>query len=325
MLPFESVKREILVKKEADSSDKYGCQPEKRKVEDLLNNGIININKPSGPTSHQVSAYVRDILKVKKAGHSGTLDPKVTGVLPIAVGRATKVTRSLLTAGKEYIALMHIHDSIPEEKIRKTINEFIGRIKQLPPLRSAVKREVRERDIYYIEILEISDQDVLFKVGCQAGTYIRKLIDDIGKKLGTGAHMAELRRTKAGPFDESTIVSLQDLKDAMEFYKKGDDSEIRNVIQPIENAVKHLPKIWILDTTVDAVCHGASLNVPGISKLESGIKKDDYVAIMTLKNELVAIGKAKMTSEEILKEKKGLAAILERVFMEPGTYPKIAK
>lgn len=324
-LPFENLKREIIIKKESATSDKFGLSPEKRSIRQIIEYGIININKPSGPTSHQVSAYVRDILKIKKAGHSGTLDPKVTGVLPIALGKATKATQYLLTAGKEYVALMHIHDSVPEEKIRKTVSEFIGKITQLPPLRSAVKREYRERDVYYLEILEIDDQDVLFKVGCQAGTYIRRLIDDIGKRLGTGAHMAELRRTKAGPFDESTSITLQDLRDAFVFYEKGDETELKKIIQPVENAVAHLPKIWVFDTTVDSLCHGASLNLPGISKLESGIKINDYVAIMTLKNELIAIGKAKMTSEEMEKKEKGLAVVLERVFMEPGIYPKINK
>ena len=137
--------------------------------------------------------------------------------------------------------------------------------------------------------------------------------------------MAELRRTKAGPFDESTSITLQDLKDAVVFYEKGDETELRKAIQPVENAVSHLPKVWVLDTTVDSLCHGASLNLPGISKLESGIKINDYVAIMTLKNELVAIGRAKMTSEDMKKKEKGLAIVLERVFMDPGVYPKINK
>ena len=295
-------------------------------VDEMIDLGIANINKPKGPTSHQVSAYVQKILKIKKSGHSGTLDPKVTGVLPTAFGRGTRVVQTLLTAGKEYVCLMHLHKEVPEGKIRNTIKEFVGKIKQLPPLRSAVKRQERTREVYYIKILEIIEKDVLMVVGCQAGTYIRKLCHDIGKKLGVGAHMAELIRTKAGPFTGNDIVTLQDIADAYWYWKnENNEKYIRKCIQPIENAVSHLPKIFVLDTTVDTLCHGADLNVPGISIAESGIKVDEKVAIMTLKEELVAIGTAKMISKDMAKKEKGLAATTDKVFMLPGTYPKIQK
>lgn len=186
----------------------------------------------------------------------------------------------------------------------------------MPPLRSAVKRVERERTIYYIDLLEIDGQDVLFKVGCQAGTYIRKLCYDIGKKLGVGAHMAELRRTKVGNLDESLAVSLQDLSDAYAFWKEGDETEIKKMILPMEKAVEHLQKIVVLDSAVDALCHGAKLNVPGIAKLDGGILKGDYIAVMTLKGELIMTGIAQMSSLEIEKKDKGVAVKAERVFME---------
>ena len=214
LLPFEEVKRDILVKREAETSPKFGCKPEDRTAEQLLNLGIINIDKPKGPTSHQVSAYVQKILDSCKGGHSGTLDPKVTGVLPTAVGKATRIVQALLVAGKEYVCLMHVHKELPQDQIFKVMKEFTGKITQLPPVKSAVKRQWRERSVYYIDVLDIVGQDVLFIIGCQAGTYIRKICHDIGKSLGCGAHMAELRRTKAGPFSESTLVSLHDLTDA---------------------------------------------------------------------------------------------------------------
>ena len=163
--------------------------------------------------------YVKKILKLDKAGHSGTLDPGVSGVLPIALQDSTKIVQVLLPAGKEYVALAHFHQESSEEEKRKVFEKFIGKIRQLPPVKSAVKREERERSIYYIDVLEIDGKDVLFKVGCQGGTYIRKLIHDMGKELG-GAHMAELRRTKAGPFNESQLVSLHELSDALYFYKE---------------------------------------------------------------------------------------------------------
>ncbi len=325
-LPFEEIPRTILVKKEAKTSDKFGCLPEQRPAEKLLDTGIVNIDKPAGPTSHQVSAYVKQILKLNKAGHSGTLDPNVTGVLAVALGKSTKIVQALLTAGKEYVCIMHLHNEVPEGKIRNVLTQFLGAIKQLPPLKSAVKRQVRERIIYYLDILEIDGRDVLFRVGCEAGTYIRKLCTDIGKKIGTNAHMAELRRTKAGPFNESTLSSLQELHDAYIFWKEDkNEAPLRKCIQSIEHAVAHLPKIWVTDYTVEPLCHGAALNVPGIAKLESDAQPEDVVAIMSLKNELIALGTLKMSSEDIMQKEKGVVALIDAVFMEPGTYPKMQK
>jgi H/ACA ribonucleoprotein complex subunit 4 len=324
MLPFESVKRSVLVKRPGDTSPKFGANPHERSVSELINYGIINIDKPKGPTSHQVSDYAKKVLGIQKAGHSGTLDPKVTGVLPVALGRGTRIVQGLLIAGKEYVALMHVHKLVPEERIRKVGQEFTGSIRQLPPVKSNVKRQMRTRNIYYLEIIEIDGQDVLFRAGTQAGTYIRKLIHDMGQRLGCGAHMAELRRTKAGPFDESTLVTLQDIADSLHIFREeGNEKYIRKVIQPLENGCSHLPKIWIHDTTVDSLCHGASLKVPGISKLHSGIAKGDLIAIMSLKDEIVALGNARMSSEEIMSEDRGIAASTDKVFMLPGVYPKI--
>ncbi|MEA3429988.1 MAG: RNA-guided pseudouridylation complex pseudouridine synthase subunit Cbf5 [Nanoarchaeota archaeon] len=326
-LPFERIKREVFTRQQAKTSPKFGKAPENRTTEEILDYGIINVDKPKGPTSHQVSAYVKHILGIKKSGHSGTLDPKVTGVLPVAMGRGTRIVQALLPAGKEYIAIMHLHKLIDEETVKKVIKEhFIGKIKQLPPIKSAVKRQWRYRKIYYLEILEQTDQDVLMIIGCQAGTYIRKLMHDIGQKLGTGAHMAELRRSKAGPFNETSLSSLTDLKDAFWFYKnKGTDKWLKKIIQPIENGVRHLPKIWVLDTTVDSLCHGANLHVPGVVSVESDIQIDELVAIMSLKNELICIGKVKMISKDMIKKSKGLAVKTSKVFMLRGTYPRVEK
>ena len=322
LLPFEKIKRKILVKTEFKTDSKLGCKPEERKTEEIINYGVININKCQGPTSHQVSDFVQKILHINKSGHSGTLDPHVHGVLPVAVGRATRIVQILLKSGKEYVGVMHLHKDVQETKLKETIKRnFTGKIKQVPPLKSSVKRVKREREIYYFDILEKDGQDVLFVVGCEAGTYIRKLIHDLGQKLKVGAHMQELRRTKAGPFNEETLFTLQDLTDAYHFYKKeSNDKFLRKIIQPVENAIEHLPKIWGFDTTIDTLCHGADLNIPGISKLNDEIYKDDAVAIMTLKDELIALGKATLNSKEIVRKDKGLAVKTEKVFMEPETY-----
>ncbi|MEK6934914.1 MAG: RNA-guided pseudouridylation complex pseudouridine synthase subunit Cbf5, partial [Nanoarchaeota archaeon] len=211
----------------------------------------------------------------------------MTGCLPIALDRATRIVQVLLKSGKEYVCLMYLHDKTIESKIHKIMKGFVGKIKQIPPVRSAVKRQERIREIYYIDIIEIDRQDVLFRVGCEAGTYIRKLVHDVGKEISMGAHMKQLVRTKVGSFTDKDMISLHDLKDAYEFYKEGNEKEIKKIIKPFEDAVEHLPKIWVLDSTVNPLCHGADLYVVGISKLNDKINKGDFVAIFTLKNELI--------------------------------------
>jgi len=323
-LPFENRKQQILVKKDSITDEKLGCIPEKRSADTIIDYGIVNLNKPKGPTSHMVSGYVQKILGLSKAGHSGTLDPGVTGVLPVALGRATRIVQTMLNAGKEYVCIMHIHKPVAEDEARKIINTFVGKITQLPPVRSAVVRQMRERTIYYLEILEIKGQDILFRVGCQAGTYIRKLCHDIGYKLKVGAHMAELIRTKAGPFMFDEMTTLQDLEDALWYWKnKQNDKFLKHCIKPVEAGVEHLPKIWVHDSAVDSICHGASLNAPGVSKLTDDILAESDIAIMSLKNELVALAKAKKNSNEIIKLEKGTVAITSKVFMQPNTYQKI--
>ncbi len=319
-LPSE-VERKVKVKYEnAPTDEAKGCHPEKRSVELLLDYGVINLNKPKGPTSHLVSDHVKKILHVEKAGHGGTLDPGVTGVLPIAIGRATRVIQTILKGGKEYVAIMHLHDEVSEDKLRDAVKKFVGEIDQMPPVKSAVVRRVRTRKIYYIDILEIKEQDVLMKVGCEAGTYVRKLCFDIGRKLKVGANMSELVRTKAGPFNDKDWVTLQDLEDSYYFWKEEkNDAEIRRCIKPFEAAVNHLPKIWVHDSAVNPLCHGSSLKVPGIVKLHDFNVKS-LVAIMSLKDELIGIGQAEMTSKAILKEEKGIAVNMEKVFMPTGVY-----
>ncbi len=325
MLPYQQVKREILVRRKAETSPQYGCPPEQRQTEKLLDYGVVCINKPAGPTSHQTVDFVKQILQISKAGHSGTLDPGVTGVLVVALGKCTRVVDVLLKSGKEYVCLMRIHSDIDEQTIRKHVAQYIGKIEQLPPKKSAVKRQWRTREIYYLEILEINGRDVLFRVGCQAGTYIRKLCTDLGFSMGTKAHMQELVRTKVGHFTDENWVSLHDLKDAYEEWKEGDDTPLRKCIEPIENAVAFIPKVWVIDTAVDSLCHGAFLSTPGIVKLESGIEVGDTVALLTLKNELLGLGVAKMNAQNMLRQQKGYAVADMRIFLDRGTYPKFVK
>lgn len=326
LLPFEQTKRTVLVKREAETDPQFGCAPEKRTTEQLLDYGVVNLNKPKGPTSHMVSDYVQRILRIDKAGHGGSLDPAVTGVLPVALGRATRVVQALLPAGKEYVCIMRLHDDVPLDKLNAAIKKFTGTITQLPPVKSAVVRKERERTIYYFDVLEIEGREILFKLGCQAGTYVRKVCHDIGQMLGCGAHMQELVRTKAGPFSDADWVSLQDLEDGYALWKEdGNDKFLRSLIKPVEFGVSHLPKVWVYDSAVDSLCHGASLNLPGVIRLESHIAIGSVVAVMTLKDELVALGEALMTDAQMMKDAKGTCVKISKVFMLEGTYPKMKR
>jgi H/ACA ribonucleoprotein complex subunit 4 len=315
------------VKRNGKTDPAYGTPPEKRSLKMHMSLGAINLDKTSGPTSHEVAAWVKRILEVDKAGHSGTLDPNVTGILPVLLGDATRIMDILLLAGKEYICLMHVHKPLPKKRIMEVCQEFMGPIFQKPPLKSSVVKELRVRTIYYLDVLEIEEQHVLMRVGCQAGTYIRKLCFDIGLALGTGANMEELRRTRAGPFrEDETLVTLHQLMDAQVAWKEtGDESGLRRVILPVEAALRHLPRLVIADNAVDAICHGAPLAAPGLLHLETDINKGDDVALFTLKGEAVGIARADMNSKEMLASKTGIVALTERVIMQPSTYPKAWK
>ena len=325
ILPSDE-KRKRFLKAQAKSNENYGVAPQKRTVKDLLNNGIIILDKPNGPTSHQVDAWIRNILEVEKVGHGGTLDPNATGVLPVAIGSAAKSLQFLLTAGKEYVGIMKLHKDVDEKRISDVMKSFIGEIEQFPPIRSAVKRVRRKRRIYYLDVIQVKGRGVLFRVGCESGTYVRTLCVDAGKKLGCGANLAELRRTRVGHLKEEDSVILQDLKDAYEFFKKdGDEDVIRSVIHPIEKLFDHLPKIIIRDSAVDAICHGANLAVPGVVEVDSDIKKGKNAAIFTLKGEAVAIGNSLMSTEDIIQKDTGICTNIDRVVLKKGTYPSIWK
>ena len=251
----------------------------------------------------------------------------VTGVLPTALESATKAIQILLLTGKEYVCIMRLHSEVPKDDVQRVLTEFVGDIYQRPPLRSSVRRVIRIRTIYYIKVLEITDALVLFRVGCQAGTYIRKLCHDVGQALGTGAHMNELRRTRTGPFTENDmLVSLYDLRYASTVFKeKGDETYLRQVIQPIERSLAITPKLWIRDSAVNAICHGADLAIPGVLKLESGIKPGDMTAILTQKGEVVALAEAQMSTDNILNQNRGIAVKTKRVIMDQDTYPTLWK
>ncbi len=315
---------QLLVKSQESSSPDYGCKPQDRTIEALLKYGVVNLDKPSGPTSHEVVSWLRKIVGITNAGHGGTLDPKVTGVLPCALGKATRVLSALLSAGKEYVGIMTLHSPQPKKKIEKAFKTFTGKLYQRPPIKSSVVRRLRVREVYYNEVLEVDNRNqVLFRIGCEAGTYVRKFCFDLGEALCSGAHMLELRRTRVGNFrEENDLFTLQDLKDAFTFYQEeGEEYYIRRVILPMERMVDHVPKIFVRDTAVDALAHGAALAAAGVCFIDARIKSGMQVALMTLKKELIGFGQANKSAMEIYKAKSGIVAKTKKIFMERGIYP----
>src|SRR3989454_5066831 len=316
---------ELIVLHEPPES-RHGRRPEDRPIQEMLRLGVFVADKPQGPSSHQVSAWVRDMLGLSKAGHSGTLDPRVTGVLPIALETATRAVDAMLEGDKEYVGVLQLHQDVDEARVRGMMERFTGEVYQTPPVRSAVKRERRTRWIYELEPLEFDGRLSLFRTRCESGTYIRTLCNDIGEALGVGGHMLDLRRTRTATFPENEAHSLLDLKDAVVTWTdEGDEKGLRQFVQPMESLLRHLPQIVVKDTAVDAICHGSNLAVPGVTKLSPGIKRGDLLAILTAKGEGGALANATLTSDEIVIAKSGIAADSKRVLMDPGTYPKLWK
>lgn len=305
-------------------NDLYGIYYDKRSIEQLLNYGFILLDKPNGPTSHETVAWIKKILNVPKAGHSGTLDPQVSGILPIGFGEATKALIVLLLGPKEYHALGRLHSLPPTKKLDEVLKLLTGKIYQRPPQRSSVSRQTRVRTIYEIEVIEQKERLLLLRILCEAGTYIRKIFYDMGEILGPGATMIELRRTRVGQFNEdSNLVKMHDLVDAYALWKeKNDESKLRRMLMPIEYCLSEIKSVVIRDSAVDALCHGAQLAIPGILEISYGLKKGDLVGVYTQKGEIVALAEAIMSEDEIIENTKGFAFQIKRIIMAPNTYPK---
>ncbi|MEK6925746.1 MAG: RNA-guided pseudouridylation complex pseudouridine synthase subunit Cbf5 [Nanoarchaeota archaeon] len=251
-----------------------------KSIKELLEFGIINIDKPSGPTSFDVSEFVMKKLGLRKTSHFGTLDPQVTGVLPIALNRACKLTGFFLGEDKEYVGIMRIHGEVSIDKIKEIIKgKFTGVITQKPPVKSRVKRQERQREIKSFEILEQDGKDFLFRSNVQGGTYIRKLIDDLGKHIG-GAHMLELRRIRAGIFKEKTIINLYDFEKAVDEYKKGDEKLLRDIIIPAEIVSEVYQVIEIKKDFVEKILHGSPIHSHFLDKKEN-LEADKIICVFS--------------------------------------------
>lgn len=267
--------------------------PGERSIPALLSFGVVNLDKPPGPSSHQIATWVNDLLsdaladeqggnrstevsengdrstEISGVAHTGTLDPKVTGCLPLLLGEATRAAQVFADSHKEYVAVLELHGPIPAD-FEETLATFETEIYQKPPRKSAVRRKLRTREIFALKALEREDRRVLLRIECEAGTYVRKLCHDLGLALGTGAHMGDLRRTETGQFDDSTLVTMEDLTDALAFWvEDGEETPLREIVQPAEAALTTLPRITIAPSAAREVAHGAPVYAPGVIEAES--------------------------------------------------------
>lgn len=309
-----------LTREQDTTISKWGEYPHERDVEDALKRSLVILDKPDGPTSHQYVTWVKKLFGVK-TGHSGTLDPNATGVLPVGLGYSVRVVDLLHVTSKEYVAAMRFHGNVDEEEVERIVQEYEGEVYQTPPVRSNVKRERRKREIHDIEILDHKGRDYLLRVECQSGTYIRTLCKDIGKSIGVGGNMIQLRRTMAGGFKEDESYHLQEVKDAYETWRNGEGSKFRDMLVPYEKALDLYPGIKVKDTAAGAVLEGADLAVPGILEMD-GFEAGETVSIFSSKKEGLAVGKALMDAEEIVEDDGGMAVQTSRVFHPTGKYPK---
>ncbi|NXQ62371.1 DKC1 protein, partial [Anthoscopus minutus] len=304
-----------------------GANPLKREISDYVRSGFINLDKPSNPSSHEVVAWIRRILRVEKTGHSGTLDPKVTGCLIVCIERATRLVKSQQSAGKEYVGIVRLHSAIQSEAhLARAIETLTGALFQRPPLIAAVKRQLRVRTIYESKLVEYDPERRLgiFWVSCEAGTYIRTLCVHLGLLLGVGGQMQELRRVRSGILGETdNMVTMHDVLDAQWQYDNNkDDSYLRRVILPLEKLLTSHKRLVMKDSAVNAICYGAKIMLPGVLRYEDGIELNQEIVVITTKGEAICIAIALMTTAVISTCDHGIVAKIKRVIMERDTYPR---
>ncbi|KDE60441.1 pseudouridine synthase [Halostagnicola sp. A56] len=295
--------------------------PDDRSPTELLSFGVVNLDKPPGPSSHQVSGWLRDAVadsleradaetSIDRAAHAGTLDPKVTGCLPVMLGDATRLAQAFLEGQKEYVAVLETHAPVPSD-VESVIEEFEGPIYQKPPRKSAVSRRLRVRELYDLEVLETADRQVLLRIRCESGTYVRKLCHDIGLALGTGGHMGHLRRTATEPFDDGTLCTAEEFVDALAFWLEDDDPEpLFELVGPGERILEDIPSVVIADSAAREVAEGAPVYAPGVLEVPDA-DRGSLVACYTRNGAAVCLG----TLVGDATSKTGTVVELERVLV----------
>ncbi|CAN1256353.1 H/ACA ribonucleoprotein complex subunit 4 [Linum perenne] len=304
-----------------------GYSPLKRPLAEYIRYGVMNLDKPANPSSHEVVAWIKRILRSEKTGHSGTLDPKVTGNLIVCIDRATRLVKSQQGAGKEYVCVARLHDKVPDvAKVGRALETLTGAVFQRPPLISAVKRQLRIRTVYESKLLEydVDRHLVVFWISCEAGTYVRTMCVHLGLVLGVGAHMQELRRVRSGILGEKdNMVTMHDVMDAQWAYDNyRDESYLRRVIMPLEVLLTSYKRLVVKDSAVNAICYGAKLMIPGLLRFENDVEVGEEVVLMTTKGEAIALGIAEMTTAVMATCDHGIVAKIKRVVMDRDTYPR---
>ncbi|KAK1361816.1 H/ACA ribonucleoprotein complex subunit 4 [Heracleum sosnowskyi] len=304
-----------------------GYSPLKRPLAEYIRYGVMNLDKPANPSSHEVVAWIKRILRVEKTGHSGTLDPKVTGNLIVCIDRATRLVKSQQGAGKEYVCIARLHSGVSDvSKVARALESLTGAVFQRPPLISAVKRQLRIRTIYESKMLEYDSEKnlVVFWISCEAGTYVRTMCVHLGLILGVGAHMQELRRVRSGIMGEKdNMVTMHDVMDAQWVFDNfRDESYLRRVIMPLEVLLTSYKRLVVKDSAVNAICYGAKLMIPGLLRFENDVEVGEEVVLMTTKGEAIALGIAEMTTAVMATCDHGVVAKIKRVVMDRDTYPR---
>lgn len=300
----------------------HGIDPENLSIEQRLASGFILLDKPSGPTSHQIASWVRDLLGLERLGHGGTLDPFATGVLPLMAGKSMKLTKGILKTDKTYIAVLKFAQETNAENLNDVIDKLTGRIYNVPPEISAVKVQVRTRKIYSFELIESTSKQAIVKIACEAGTYIRTIARDMGLLLGYNVELKELRRENSGRFNLMDCVTLQEIADAVWLWKECDNSTaLEKIIHPTEKLLLDKPYIIVKDSAASALCHGAPLLRPGLIEVSDKLSSGLEVAAFTSKNEVVGIVKMSKGFTEISNETSGEIGKPVMILMEQERYP----
>lgn len=316
---------ELLVRTGHYTPLPYGCSPMSRPLDLYMLYGILNLDKPVNPSSHEVVSWIKRILRREKTGHSGTLDPKVSGCLLVCLDRATRLVKAQQSAGKEYVCIVRFHSDVGSKgKVQAALDQLTGACFQRPPVISAVKRQLRVRTIYDAKCVEYNKKRhmAIFWVSCEAGTYVRTMCVHTGLLLGVGAHMQELRRVRSGVLDENKhTVTMHDVLDAQYMYENlRDEKYLRRTVMPLELILTNYPRVVVKDSAVNAICYGAQLMIPGVLRFEKNIEVGTEIVMMTTKGEAIAIGVAQMTTAVISSVDHGVVAIIKRVIMERDTY-----
>ena len=301
----------------------FGTAPDDRTLEQRLASGFILVDKPAGPTSHQLAAWARDLLGLERLGHGGTLDPFATGVLPLMTGRCMKITNKILKHQKTYIAVFRFRTMPELEELKATMATMTGRIYNVPPEVSAVKVQVRTRTIHAFELLDTDGQDAVVRITCEAGTYIRTMARDMGLLLNTPVSLKELRRETSGMFDLDHCITMDQLADAVWLWKEcGETDALMAVIHPIEKLLVDVPRCTVKDSAVAALSYGAPLLRPGLVSIPAGLKKGTELLVTSLKEEAVGFVKLKTDSDDIPSMESGELARPSMVLMDTEVYPR---